>query len=157
MLDAGEDPRFVARRLIILASEDIGMADPRALLMADAAMRALEVVGLPEAALNLAHAVVYLAAAPKSNRVTMALEQAREDVRTAAAAPVPPHLRDAHYRGAAQLGHGEGYRYPHDEPGAWVEQDYRPTNIQRHVYYHPSGQGEESAVAERLRRVKGQQ
>jgi putative ATPase len=152
MLDAGEDARFVARRLVILASEDIGMADPRALLVADAAAQAVERVGLPEAALNLAHAVVYLSLAPKSNRVTVALGRAQADVRSAARGDVPAHLRDAHYRGAATLGHGEGYQYPHDAPDGWVAQQYRPESVEGNVYYDPSDHGAERGIAERLRR-----
>ncbi|MGH8981881.1 MAG: replication-associated recombination protein A [Acidimicrobiales bacterium] len=145
MLEAGEDARFIARRLVILASEDVGMADPQALVVADAAARAVEMVGLPEAALNLAQAVVYLACAPKSNRVTVALGRARQDVRGAARAEVPAHLRDAHYKRAASIGHGEGYRYPHDEPSGWVRQQYRPDGLEGHVYYEPSGHGAERA------------
>src|SRR5581483_11460434 len=141
MLEAGEDARFIARRLVILASEDVGMADPRGLLVADAAARAVEFVGLPEAQLNLAHAVVYLATAPKSNAVTTAIGDARADVRDRPAGAVPTHLRDAHYPGAARLGHGEGYRYPHDDPRGWVEQDYRPPEAAGHVYYEPSVHG----------------
>lgn len=147
MLDAGEDARFIARRLVILASEDVGMADPTALVVADAAARAVEVVGLPEAALNLAQAVVHLAAAPKSNRVAVALERARDDVRRVGDAEVPAHLRDAHYHGAAILGHGEGYRYPHDDPRGWVEQRYRPDPVADHVYYEPSDRGAEKERA----------
>src|SRR5207244_5058892 len=126
MLEAGEDPRFIARRMVILASEDVGMADPLALVVADAAARAVEFVGLPEAQLNLAHAVVYLATAPKSNRAATALWRAQEDVRERAAGAVPMHLRDTSYGAARKLGHGKGYRYPHDDPRAWVPQDYRP-------------------------------
>ncbi|HLI00073.1 MAG TPA: replication-associated recombination protein A [Acidimicrobiales bacterium] len=144
MLTAGEDARFVARRLVILASEDVGMADPTALLVADAAARAVEFVGLPEAQLNLAHAVVYLAGAPKSNRVTMALGAAMSDVQSQPAGQVPAHLRDAHYRGAARLGHGVGYQYPHDDPSGWVEQDYRPEHLQGRTYYRPSPHGREA-------------
>lgn len=155
LLEAGEDPRFVARRLVILASEDVGMADPRGLLVADAAARAVDRVGLPEAALNLAHAVVYLATAPKSNRVTVALGRARADAASGGRGDVPPHLRDAHYRGAAALGHGEGYRYPHDEPEGWVDQRYRPTEVEGHVYFEPSAHGEEPALAERVARRRG--
>ncbi len=151
MLDAGEDARFIARRLVILASEDVGMADPLGLVMADAAARAVEMVGLPEAALNLAHVVVHLATAPKSNRVTVALGRARADVRSGAGAQVPAHLRDAHYAAAGRIGHGVGYRYPHDFPGAWVAQQYRPEGTEGHVYYEPSGEGAEREVAERLR------
>jgi putative ATPase len=154
MLDGGEDPRFIARRLVILASEDVGMADPLALVVADAAARAVELVGLPEAQLNLAQAVVYLASAPKSNRVTVALGRAQQDVRSGPAAQVPVHLRDPHYPGAEALGHGETYRYPHDDPRGWVEQQYRPTGILGHLYYEPSTHGAEAALAERLRRQR---
>ena len=126
MLEAGEDARFIARRLVILASEDVGMADPQSLLVADAAARAVEFVGLPEAQLNLAHAVVHLANAPKSNSVTAALGRAKADVESLATGTVPKHLRDASYKGAARLGHGKGYVYPHNEPGGWVAQQYRP-------------------------------
>jgi putative ATPase len=154
MLEAGADARFVARRLVILASEDVGMADPQALVVADAAARAVEMVGLPEAALNLAHAVVYLACAPKSNRVTLALGRAREDVRDDARAEVPAHLRDSHYRAAERIGHGAQYRYPHDWPEGWVDQQYRPAALEGHVYYEPSDHGEEPDVAARLWRLR---
>jgi putative ATPase len=137
MLEAGEDPRFLARRMIILASEDIGMADPQALLVAEAAARAVEHVGLPEAALNLAEAVIYLARAPKSNAVVVALGRAQEDVRSAVNQEVPTHLRDAHYRGATTLGHGEGYVYPHDDPTGAQTQQYRPGALEGRVYYEP--------------------
>jgi putative ATPase len=156
MLESGEDARFIARRLVILASEDVGEADPLALVVADAAARAVEFVGLPEAQLNLAQAVVHLACAPKSNRVTVALGRAQRDVRDGPRGEVPAHLRDAHYRSAASIGHGEGYDYPHDHPGAWVEQQYRPTELQDHRYYEPGGEGHEAAVAERLRRWRGE-
>ena len=129
MLAAGEDPRFIARRLVILASEDVGMADPLALVVADAAARAVEFVGLPEAQLNLAQAVVHLATAPKSNRVTTALGRAAADVREQPTGLVPAHLRDSHYRSAARLGHGTGYQYPHDDPRGWVPQQYRPDHL----------------------------
>jgi putative ATPase len=150
MLEAGTDARFIARRLVILASEDVGLADPMALVIADAASRAVEVVGLPEAQLNLAQAVVYLASAPKSNSVTTALGRAMEDARSGSRADVPTHLRDAHYSGASALGHGKGYRYPHDYPEGWVEQVYRPAEIADHVYYEPSEHGSEPRIAERL-------
>ena len=150
MLDAGEDARFIARRLVILASEDVGMADPISLVVADAAARAVEFVGLPEARLNLAQAVVHLATAPKSNRVTVALDRAGVDARTSGVGEVPMHLRDAHYRGAAQLGHGDGYRYPHDDPTGWVDQRHRPDEVEGNVYYDPSSHGAESEVAERM-------
>jgi putative ATPase len=152
MLEAGEDARFIARRLVILASEDVGEADPMSLVVADAAARAVEFVGLPEAQLNLAQAVVHLACAPKSNRVTVALSRATEDARRGPMGEVPTHLRDAHYRSAATIGHGEGYVYPHDTPGAWVEQDYRPQAVSDHRYYEPSDRGYEAEVAERLAR-----
>ncbi len=142
MLEAGEDARFIARRMVILASEDVGLADPRALLVASAAAHAVEYVGLPEAQLNLAEAAIYLARAPKSNSVIAALGRAREDA--ASADPVPRHLRDAHYPGARRLGHGKGYRYPHDSPGHEVEQEYRPVRFEGRRYYEPSGQGEET-------------
>ena len=144
MLAAGEDARFIARRLVILASEDVGMADPMALLVADAAARAVEMVGLPEAQLNLAQAVVHLAGAPKSNRVTMALGAARADVEDQPTGQVPPYLRDAHYPGAARLGHGTGYRYPHDDPRGWVDQAYRPDHLEGRRYYEPSAHGAEA-------------
>ena len=143
MLEAGEDARFIARRLVILASEDVGMADPQSLLVADAAARAVEFVGLPEAQLNLAHAVVHLANAPKSNSVTAALGQAKADVESLATGTVPKHLRDASYKGAARLGHGKGYVYPHNEPGAWVAQQYRPAHLEGRTYWEPTGRGQD--------------
>jgi putative ATPase len=142
MLEAGEDPRYIARRMIVHASEDIGLADPRALQIAVAAAQALEHVGLPEARLNLAEAAIYLARAPKSNSVYTAIAAAMEDA--VSADPVPTHLRDASYPGAKRLGHGEGYRYPHDHPGHRVEQEYRPVRFAGKRYYEPSGEGEES-------------
>jgi putative ATPase len=150
MLEAGEDARFIARRLVILASEDIGMADPTSLLVADAAARAVEFVGLPEAQLNLAQAVVHLATAPKSNRVTTAIGRARADVRERPAGEVPVHLRDAHYRGAASLGHGTGYDYPHDHPEGWVEQAHRPAEVEGRAYYEPSPHGHEKEIGDRM-------
>jgi len=152
MLEAGEDARYIARRMVVLASEDVGMADPMGLVVADAAARAVEFVGLPEAQLNLAHAVVYLATAPKSNRAAVALWRAQADVRERPAGEVPRHLRDASYWGAKKLGHGKGYEYPHDDPRAWVPQQYRPPELADRVYYEPSEHGAEQAVADRLRR-----
>jgi putative ATPase len=149
MLAAGEDARFIARRLVILASEDVGMADSTGLLVADAAARAVEYVGLPEAQLNLAHAVVHLATAPKSNRVTQALGRAMEDVQSGGQGEVPMHLRDAHYRGAKSLGHGEGYVYPHDDPRGWTPQQYRPPEVGAAVYYEPSAHGAEAEIGRR--------
>jgi putative ATPase len=141
MIEAGEDPRFIARRLVVHASEDIGMADSQALVVAVAAAQAVEHVGMPEVRLNLAHSTVYLATAPKSNSVYTAIAAAFEDAPTSE--PVPLHLRDASYRGAAQLGHGKGYRYPHDFPGHAVEQEYRPPTLSDRRYYEPSGQGDD--------------
>ena len=150
MLAAGEDARFIARRLVVLASEDVGMADPMGLVVANAAARAVEFVGLPEAKLNLAQAVVHLATAPKSNRVTMALGRAEADARAAGTGEVPMHLRDGHYKGAAQLGHGTGYDYPHDHADGWVDQRYRPDEVEGNVYYDPSPHGYEGEVADRM-------
>lgn len=150
MLEAGEDARFIARRLVILASEDVGMADPMGLLVADAAARAVEFVGLPEAQLNLAQAVVHLATAEKSNRVTVALDRARSDVKNRPAGEVPIHLRDGHYQGAASLGHGKGYEYPHDDPRGWLDQVYRPEELEGQRYYEPSAHGYEGEVAKRM-------
>ncbi len=141
MIEGGEDPRFIARRMIVQASEDVGLADPRALAIAVAAAEAVEHVGLPEARLNLAQAALYLARAPKSNSVYTALAKAQEDA--SSSDPVPPHLRDASYAGARKLGHGKGYKYPHDFPGHKVKQKYRPDRFQGKRYYEPSDQGEE--------------
>jgi putative ATPase len=143
MVEAGEDPRLIARRLVILASEDVGLADSMGLVVADAAARAVEFVGMPEARLNLAHAVLYLARAPKSNSVIAAFGAAAGDVHDETAGRVPQHLRDAHYPGAAMLGHGEGYRSPHDDPGGWVEQEHRPPEVAGHRYYRPTGRGDD--------------
>ncbi len=142
MVEAGEDPRYIARRMVVHASEDIGMADPRALLIATAAAHAVEYVGLPEAAINLAHATIYLARAPKSNSVITALGGAQRDA--ASSEPVPLHLRDTHFPAARKLGHGKGYKYPHDYPGHLVDQDYRPARFEGRRYYEPSGEGEEA-------------
>ena len=154
MLEAGEDARFIARRLVILASEDIGMADPMALVVADAAARAVEFVGLPEAQLNLAQAVVHLATAPKSNRSAAAIWKALEDVRSGVAGEVPPHLRGSNYYGAAKIGHGAGYHYPHDDPRGWVEQEYRPREADGRTYYEPSRHGFEEEIATRMARLR---
>jgi putative ATPase len=150
MLAAGEDARFIARRLVILASEDIGMADPLALVVADAAARAVEFVGLPEAQLNLAQAVVHLATAPKSNRVMVGLSRAAADVNDQPAGTVPAHLRDASYRSARRLGHGAGYQYPHDDPRGWLPQQYRPDHLEGRRYYEPSDHGEEARLSDEL-------
>ena len=150
MLEAGEDARFIVRRLIILASEDIGEADPTSLLVAVAAAQAVEHVGLPEAQLNLSQAVIHLATAPKSNRATTAIGRAVADVRERPSSGVPAHLRDGHYQGAAALGHGAGYEYPHDDPLGWVEQEYRPPEVARRRYYEPSTHGHEREITERM-------
>lgn len=143
MLEAGEDARFIARRLVILASEDVGLADPHALPIATAAAHAVEYVGLPEAMHNLSHAVIYLANAPKSNGAKAALGAALGDVRDRPAGDVPMHLRDASYRSAGVLGHGKGYVYPHDAPDGWAEQEYRPAEVAGRVYWRPSGNGDD--------------
>ena len=156
MLEAGEDPRFIARRLVILASEDVGNADPQALLVAIAAMQAVEFVGLPECQLNLAQAVTYLATAPKSNASYLAINKAREDVRAGRTLAVPQHLRDTHYKGAEALGHGEEYEYSHDHPGGWVDQRYLP---EERRYYEPVDRGHEAVIRRRmeeLRRKRGE-
>ncbi len=150
MLEAGEDARFIARRLVILASEDVGAADPLSLLVADAAARAVEFVGLPEAQLNLAQAVVHLATAPKSNAVAQGIWTAREEVRTGPGGEVPLHLRDAHYKGATSLGHGTGYEYPHDDPTGWVAQEYLPSELSGRRYYRPTEHGREARVRDEL-------
>jgi putative ATPase len=142
MLEAGEDPRYIARRMVVHASEDIGLADPRALQIAVAAANAVEYVGLPEARLNLAEAAIYLARAPKSNSVLTALSKATADA--ASADPVPLHLREPGHPELRKLGYGKGYRYPHDYPGHRVEQEHRPTRFEGHRYYEPSGEGEET-------------
>jgi putative ATPase len=149
MLTAGEDARFIARRLVILASEDVGMADPMALVVATSAAHAVEYVGLPEAQLNLAQAVVHLATAPKSNRSALGIWGALEDVAAKPAGPVPAHLRDSHYRSARRIGHGVGYEYPHDDPSGWVEQQYLPDELAGRTYYEPSEHGFEAEVKAR--------
>jgi putative ATPase len=147
MLVAGEDPRFIARRLVICASEDVGLADSQALLVASAAAQAVEFVGLPEAQLNLAHATIYIATAPKSNRATLAIGAATKEVREGRTLAVPTHLRDGHHSGAKQLGHGEGYKYSHDFEGGFVPQAYLPEGRR---YYNPTENGMEKRVKERL-------
>jgi putative ATPase len=154
MLVAGEDARFIARRMVIFASEDIGMADPTALLVANAAAHAVEYVGLPEAQLNLAQAVIHLATAPKSNAVVGAIGAAVADIRAGLAGRVPPHLRDSHYPGSRGLGHGVGYAYPHDDPRGVLPQQYPPDDIVGRDYYRPSVHGAERAVADRLARLR---
>jgi putative ATPase len=155
MITAGEDPRFIARRIVIFASEDVGMADPTVLQTAIAAFQAVQLVGLPEAQLNLAHAVIHAATAPKSNAVVAAIGEAMSDIRAGRTGSVPAALRDSHYPGAANLGHGETYRYPHDDPAGVVAQQYAPDEVLMRQYYRPGTHGAERAVAERLVKLRG--
>lgn len=154
MLEAGEDPRFIARRLIIVASEDIGMAAPGVLQTCVAAAQAVQLIGMPEARITLAHAVIACALAPKSNAVIQAVDAALADVRSGRIGQVPPQLRDAHYSSAAELGHGVGYQYAHDAPFAVAAQRYLPDELQGSRYYRPTDHGSESAMAERLRHLE---
>jgi putative ATPase len=154
MFEAGEDPRFIARRLVILASEDVGLADPTALTTAVAAAQAVQLIGMPEARLNLAQATIALAVAPKSNAVTTAIEAASADVRAGKIGRVPPHLRDAHYTGSKTLGHGTSYTYSHDEPYGVAEQQYAPDVVLDAEYYRPTSLGAEAAVKERWERIR---
>jgi putative ATPase len=147
LLEAGEEPRFLMRRIIICAAEDVGNADPQALILAAAALQAVEFVGLPECQLHLAQAVAYIATAPKSNACTLAISRARQDVKEGRTLAVPLHLRDSHYRGAEQLGHGEDYQYSHNFPGGWVPQAYLPEEKR---YYEPVDRGYESRIRQRL-------
>jgi putative ATPase len=151
MLEGGEDPRFVARRLVIFASEDVGNADPMAILVANGAWDAVERVGLPECQLNLAQAVTYLATAPKSNASTVAIGAAVKDVKEGRTLPVPKHLKDSHYRGAKQFGHGTGYQYAHDGEGGWVDQEYVPADV---TYYEPTDRGFEATIRERMAEIE---
>lgn len=154
MIEAGEDPRFIARRLMILASEDVGLADPTALQTAVAAAQTVQLIGMPEAQLTLAHATIALAVAPKSNAVTTAIGAAIADVRAGKIGPVPAHLRDAHYSGAKKLGHGARYKYSHDEPFGIAEQQYAPDVVADAEYYKPTSLGAEAAIKERWERVR---
>jgi len=154
MVEAGEDPRFIARRLVILASEDIGLADPTALTTAVAAAQAVQLIGMPEARLNLAQATIALALAPKSNAVIAAIDAASADVRAGKIGPVPAHLRDAHYGGSKKLGHGTGYVYAHDEPYGIAEQQYAPGVVADAEYYRPTSLGAEAGLKERWHRVR---
>jgi putative ATPase len=151
MLEGGEDPRFVARRLVIFASEDVGNADPFAVLIANAAWDAVERVGLPECQLNLSHAVCYLATAPKSNACTMAIGAATKDVKEGRTLPVPKHLKDAHYQGAKQFGHGTDYKYAHNFGDGWVDQEYIPVDVE---YYRPTDRGHEAKIKTRLEELR---
>jgi putative ATPase len=154
MIEAGEDPRFIARRIIVLASEDIGMADPTALGVAVAAADAVQYIGMPEGRIPLAQAVVHLATAPKSNAAYLGIDKAIADIRAGKAGRVPKHLRDAHYPGAKRLGHGKGYAYPHDDPIGVVPQQYLPDPLRGAVYYTPTEHGNEREVSARLAKLR---
>jgi len=151
MLEAGEDPRFIARRIAILASEDVGNADPQAIQVAAAAFDIVEKIGMPEAQITLSQAAIYMATAPKSNASYVAITRAMEDVREGRTLPVPKHLKDTHYKGSAKLSHGKGYQYAHDFEGGYVEQDYLGVDKS---YYVPTDRGYEATIAERMRRLK---
>jgi putative ATPase len=153
MLESGEDPRFIARRVIICASEDVGNADPQALLVAAASLQAAEFVGLPECQLSLAQAVTYIATAPKSNASALAIWNASKDVRAGRTLPVPEHLRDASYQGAKKLGHGKDYQYSHDFEAGFVRQAYLP---EERRYYEPTDRGYEKVIRERLEEWRNQ-
>jgi len=155
MVEAGEDPRFIARRLVVHASEDIGMADPTALQAAVAAADAVQFIGMPEGRLSLAQATVHLATAPKSNAVITAIDAAISDVRSGRAGAVPPHLRDGHYAGASKLGNAQGYQYPHDRGEGVLAQQYPPDELVGADYYHPTGRGGERALADRVPKLRG--
>ncbi|WP_456236777.1 AAA family ATPase, partial [Agromyces humi] len=154
MIEAGEDPRFIARRIIVLASEDIGMADPTALGVAVAAADAVQYIGMPEGRIPLAQAVVHLATAPKSNAAYLGIDRAIADVREGRAGRVPKHLRDAHYPGAKRLGHGKGYVYPHDDAIGVVQQEYLPAELRGATYYQPTEHGNEREVSARLAKLR---
>lgn len=151
MIYAGEDPLFIARRIVIAASEDVGNADPRAIMIATAAYQAVERIGMPEGTLSLAQAAVYVAAAPKSNASYLGIKEALKDIEEGTLLPVPDHLKDAHYKSAGRLGRGKGYKYPHDYPGHYTAQDYLP---QKRDYYRPTEQGDEKRIKERLAGLK---
>ncbi len=154
MIEAGEDPRFIARRLMVHAAEDVGMADPQALPIAVAAAEATQLIGLPEARIPLAEATIYIATAPKSNAVITAIDAAIADVKAGRFGLVPKHLRDAHYPGAKRMGHGKGYRYPHSDPRGVSQQQYLPDELRGRVYYEPTQHGNERGVGERLEKIR---
>jgi putative ATPase len=154
MLYAGEDPRFIGRRIVICASEDVGNANPMALVVANAAMEAVTYLGMPECRINLAQAAVYVASSPKSNAAIMAIDSAMEDVKSIRTSGVPNHLRDRHYPGAIKLGHGEGYKYAHDYKNNYVKQQYLPDELVGKRYYAPTSNGEEKKIADWLRFIK---
>ncbi|MBQ9479575.1 MAG: replication-associated recombination protein A, partial [Selenomonadaceae bacterium] len=152
LINGGEDINFIARRIVICAAEDVGNAAPMALVLANAAAQAAQFVGLPEARIILAQAVTYIASAPKSNAAYLAIDAALNDVRSKDCGEVPKHLRDAHYKGAKALGHGKGYRYPHDFEDHFVEQQYLPTELSGTRYYRPTDNGVEAQLKERLKK-----
>lgn len=155
LIYAGVDPRIIVRRIIAHASEDVGLANPQAMVQATSALQALEFIGMPEARLSITQAIIYVCESPKSNSVVIAIDEAMRDARESIDEPVPNHLRDTSYTGAKKLGHGQGYKYPHDYPGHTVEQKYMPPSVQGHIYYEPSDQGNESKIREnRTRRNK---
>ena len=154
MIEAGEDPRFICRRLIVSASEDIGLADPQALVIAVAAADAVQFIGMPEGRIPLAEATVYLATAPKSNASYLAVDQAIADIRAGKFGRVPKHMRDAHYPGAKRLGHGKGYKYPHDDPRGVLAQQYLPDELANTEYYRPTEHGNERDVSARLAKLR---
>ena len=157
LLDSGESARFIARRLVILASEDVGLADPMGLVLAEAGARAVEMIGLPEARLTLAHVTVALSLMAKSNSVTRALGAASRAVSQGGLSQVPDHLRDGHYRGAGEMGFGVDYRYPHDDPTGWVDQQYLPDSQVTSVFYEPAVHGREAAMAQQWRERTGRE
>lgn len=157
MIKGGEDPLFIARRLMISASEDIGNADPHALTLAVSAAQAVQMIGLPEGKIPLAQAAVYLAGAPKSNASYLGINKAMQMVEEEENQPVPRHLKDSSYRGAERLGHGQGYRYPHHYPGHYVKQDYLPPGLAGKKFYRPTEQGREKKIKEDLDKLKSDQ
>ena len=154
MLYAGESVTFIARRIMICAAEDVGIADPQALSVAVNASLAVERIGMPEAQIILSEAAIYVACAPKSNACVRAIGEADQSVREQGNLPIPVHLQDAHYKGAARLGHGQGYLYAHDYPGHYVKQQYLPYELNGKEFYHPSGNGYEAKVREHMKRLK---
>lgn len=152
MIYAGVDPRIIVRRIIAHASEDVGLANPQAMVQATSAMQSLEFIGMPEARLSIAQAIIYVCESPKSNSVVMAIDAAMQDARSSVDEPVPNHLRDTSYSGAKKLGHGQGYKYPHDYPGHYVLQQYMPPSVRGHIYYEPSDQGNEAKIRENRQR-----
>jgi putative ATPase len=157
MLDAGEEVSFIARRIVICACEDVGLADPNALVVANAAFEAVIKVGMPEARIILSEAAIYVATAPKSNSAICAADDALEEIRNSGSLPIPPHLQDAHYKGAAKLGHGLGYQYAHDFPNHYVKQQYLPYELDGREFFRPDGQGYEVKIKEHFKKIKGKE